>query len=461
MVIKKLVHLTVALLFVMSFTACSSDDGGKRNDIPSADQQNTNQANPNQDNTKPAEPAKSANEEAPQTSNDPVTLKLAMNAWLAEGEYEAYFENPVKEHYPHITLEFINLSEPETNLEQLVITGNIPDIVQSANPIIYTFTDTGMADSIEPLITKHQFDLSALNAVAVESVKTATGNDDLIGLPWTMHFNATYYNKDIFDQFGVDYPHDGMTWEEARSKATQLTRFENEVQYRGLEPDVPSRIVSIFNRGFIDVEMDQATFNTDEWKNVFAFLKRVYEIPGNEEFRWVPASNNQFMIDQTLAMLTSINLLPNFKDVEGLNWDMAQFPQFPELPNTGMQVDEWILHVTKQSEHKDAAFQVIATVLSEEVQLEIARNARFPVMSSEQIQTEFGSNMPHLEGKNLQAAFLTDPAPALPASALAAQGQAISQEAFFRVMRDGQDINSALAQANEELNQKIAEVLAQ
>lgn len=451
MFLRKMKMLAILLIVVIAFAACSNEEGSSAGDSNPTPPENSSPSNL---------PSDSNQEEPPKVSDEPVTIKLAMNAWLAEGEYEAYFENPVKERHPHITLDFINISDPQNNLEQLVITGNIPDIVQSANPIIYTFTDTGMADNIEPLITKHNFDLSKLNEVAVESVKMATGDDYLTGLPWTMHFNATYYNKDIFDQFGVDYPHDGMTWEEARAKAVQLTRFENEVQYRGLEPDVPSRIASIFNRGLIDVETNEATLDTEEWRRTFTFLKSVYDIPGNEEFRWVPASNDQFMKDQTLAMLTSINLLPNFKDVEGLNWDMAQFPQFPDFPNTGLQVDEWILHVTAQSEHKDAAFQVIATVLSEEVQLEIARNARFPVMASEQIQAEFGSNMPHLEGKNLQAAFLTNPAPALPASALAGLGQGISQQAFFRVMREGQDINSALAQANEELNQKIAEVLA-
>lgn len=450
MSLKKILMFAVMLVFIFAFAACSSDEGTAPIN---------NDSNHNNSNQTPQD-SNNNNEEPPQASNEPVTVKIAMNNWLAEGEYEAYFENPVKERYPHITLEWINLSDPETNLDQLVITNNIPDIVQSANPIIYTFTDTGMADNIEPLITKHNFDISKLNEVAVESVKIATGDDYLTGLPWTMHFNATYYNKDIFDKFGVDYPHDGMTWEEARAKAVQLTRFEDEVQYRGLEPDVPSRMASIFGRGFIDVETNEPTLNTEEWRRTFTFLKSVYDIPGNEEFRWVPASNNQFMVDQRLAMLTSINLLPNFKDVEGLNWDMAQYPQFPEFPDRGMQVDEWILHVTQQSEHKDEAFQVIATVLSEEVQLEIARNARFPVMSSEQIQEEFGSNMPHLEGKNLQAAFLTNPAPALPASALAGQGQGISQQAFFRVMQDGQDINSALAQADEELKQKIAEILA-
>lgn len=409
----------------------------------------------------PNTPAQEPEKETPPAKPDPVTLKFAYSqTWLGEGEYEAYFLEPVKKRYPHITLEVINLSNPDTAIDKLAITGTIPDIVQSANPIIYTFTDTGMADNIEPLIKKHNFDLSKLNSAAVESVKIATGDDFLTGLPWTMHFNATYYNVDLFDKFGADYPFDGMTWEEARELAVKLTRNEDGVQYRGLEPDVPSRMASIFSMGYLDTKTNKATLNNDTWKKVFEYIKSVYDIPGNETYRWVPASNNQFMVEKTLAMLPGLNLLPNFKDIQDLNWDMAQFPQFKELPNTGNQVDEWILHVTKQSKHKDEAFQVIATVLSEEVQMEIARNARFPIVSSPKIQEEFGKNRPHLEGKNLQVAFKTQPATAIPATKLSGIGSTISQQAFTKVMKEGVDINTALNQADEELNLKIQEALA-
>lgn len=390
---------------------------------------------------------------------DPVTLQLGLNVgWMGEWEVDLYFTNPVKERYPHIELEIINLSDPDFALDKLVVTGQIPDLVMSANPIIYVFTDTGMEDNIEPLIEKYRFDLSKLNENAVASIKTATGNDFLNGLPWTMHFNATYYNKDIFDKFGVPYPYDGMTWEEARELAVRLTRFEDGVQYRGLETDSPSHFASIFSQPFIDVETNKASLNNDVWKRAFSFMKSVYDIEGNHEYVWPLANLNQFLREQRLAMLPSLNLLSHFKNADGFNWDLSQYPQFEDYPNTGTQVDAWILHITKQSEHKDQAFLVLETVLSEEVQIELARNARFPIMDTPAIQEQFGKGQDYLQGKNLQAAFLTTPSPALPATPLNNHGQPILQAAFHRYM-DGTDLNTVLLQAEEELNQKIAEVL--
>jgi multiple sugar transport system substrate-binding protein len=88
--------------------------------------------------------------------------------------------------------------------------------------------------------------------------------------------------------------------------------------------------------------------------------------------------------------------------------------------------------------------------------MDMSRNGRFPILQNKAIQDEFGKNIPYLQGKNLKAIFLTQPAAPVPPSKDGAAGQAISQEAFKKVM-NGTDINSALREADEALNKKIAE----
>lgn len=421
--------------------------------------------------TNDTEPAPTVNSEAaqqtetpetPSAAPEPVTLKIAyQKSWQAEGEFEAYFIEPVRKRYPHITIEEIDTTNSKTTLEKLMIDGIIPDIVQSANTVMFMFTDTGMANNMEPLIKKHNFDVSKLNPVAVETVKTASGDDNLIGLPWTMMSHATYYNKDLFDRFGVSYPDDGMTWEEMRTLAVKLTRTVDGVQYRGLVPDTPNFLASTFGQGYWNMKTNKATINTDTWKRVFELGKSIHDIPGNEYFKGAPSRRDRLIVERTLAMYPTQNILPVFENVTDLNWDIVQFPSFKDLPNTGYEADTWILNVTKQSKHQDAAFQVIATVLSEEVQLEMTRNARDPVYVSPVIKQEFGKNMPYLQGKNLQAIFKTQSATALPSSALNSAGRTAIFAAYDKVMMEGLDVNTALRQADEQMNLKIAEALAQ
>lgn len=389
-------------------------------------------------------------------SADPVTLTFAISmGWLGPDEFRMYFEEPVRKRYPNITLEVIDMSKPEFTLDKIIAGGTVPDIVMTASPLLYRLLGTGVEYNMEPLIQKFKFDLSKYNQIAIESVKTASQKNELIGLPWSMHFSALYYNQDIFNKFGVPYPKDGMTWEEVRELAKKLTRYENGVQYRGLEPDKSTRVASVLSYGFIDPKTEKATVNNDNWKRIFELLKSIYDIPGNDKFGLAGAGYNQFVKDRTLAMLATVNILPNMKEAQDLNWDMAQYPSFGELKNTGMQVDEWILHVTAQSKHKDQAFQVISTVLSDDVQTEIAKNGRFPVLTGKSVEDVFGSNLAYAKGKHLQAAFMTKPAKALPVSKYDSFAEDRMASTIGTVVKGEKDINTILREAEEAINANI------
>lgn len=430
-------RLLAFLFFLILLSACQNSEEG-----PNPAQKSE---------TSPAD----SNSVTAEVNLEPVNVLVGLSVhWLGEGEIDQYFIDSVKEVYPHITVDIIDISAPENNtVEKLVISGNVPDIFMTASPIINRFTGFGLEYNMEPLIEQHQFDLSRLNTVAVESVKTAAQTDHLIGLPWTMHFSALYYNKGIFDLFGVEYPDDGLTWNEAYDLAVRLTRKEGDVQYRGLEPDIPPRLAPILSIEVFD-DSGKANVTTDEWQKVFEMAKRFYDIPGNENYAFTTAAWNQFAVDQTLAMYPTLNYLPNLKDVEGLDWDIAQYPSFEERPNVGMMVDMWILHITSQSKNKDAAFKVIETILSDEVQLELSKNARFPIVQSDEIREVFGTNMPHLAGKHLDAAFMSEPAPALPVTEFDAVARAELEKAMAKVISEGMDINTALRQAEQIINQE-------
>ncbi|WP_158301713.1 ABC transporter substrate-binding protein [Paenibacillus mesophilus] len=422
-----------ALSLLLFATACSSGNDGKASEQPAGD-----------------------NKAPPKVSTEPVTIKFALSmGWLGPDEFKNYVEEPVKKRFPYITIEPIDLSKPDNSFDKLMASGVIPDLVMTASPIIYRFVGTGMEDNIEPLIKKFNFDLSRLNPVAVESVKSASRQNNLIGLPWTMHFSGLYYNKDIFDKFGVPYPKDGMTWEDARELAKKVSRSDGGGQYRGLEPDKSTRVASVLSYGFIDPVTEKPTVNNDNWKKIFELLKSIYDIPGNSTPRYAGSGFDQFKKERTLAMLASNNNLPNLKDTQDLNWDLAQYPSFKERPNTGMQVDEWILHVTAQSKYKDQAFQVISTILSDEVQTEIARNARLPVLKANNIEQEFGKNLAYLQGKNVKAAFKTNAAKALPVSKYDSFAEEYITRAIEPVVKGEKDINTALREAEEQISKNI------
>ena len=44
------------------------------------------------------------------------------------------------------------------------------------------------------------------------------------GFPLSLQINVLFYNKNIFDGFGVSYPQDAMTWDEFIETAKRVTR---------------------------------------------------------------------------------------------------------------------------------------------------------------------------------------------------------------------------------------------
>ena len=53
-------------------------------------------------------------------------------------------------------------------------------------------------------------------------------NDGVYGLPWIAQPVVLYYNKDIFDEMGVEYPNPDWTWDDFKAAAIALT---NEAHY--------------------------------------------------------------------------------------------------------------------------------------------------------------------------------------------------------------------------------------
>lgn len=300
-------------------------------------------------------------------------------------------------------------------------------------------------------------DLSRFEPETLDAVKEAASKDYLVGLPYTRHFSALYYNKDIFDRFGVDYPADGLTWEEATDLARQVTRFDEGVQYRGLEPNVPERMASQLSLPFVDPETNQSAFTSELWKKVFNQMVEIYSIPGNEDFKHKGSALEQFTKDRTLAMLAELNIITEESMSSDPDyWDMASYPVFPEAPNRETGPDLHVLLISSTSKYKDDAFRVISAVVSDEVQVEMARHGKLNVMADSKLKAAFAENLDYMKGKNIQGVFRNMPAEPYPPALHDRDAISIINDELKQVITNGKDVNTALRDADERLNQVIS-----
>jgi multiple sugar transport system substrate-binding protein len=307
------------------------------------------------------------------------------------------------------------------------------------------------------MIKKYNLDLGKFDPTLIQAVKTSAESDNLLGMPYTMHFGAMYYNKDLFDKFSVSYPADGMTWDEAIELSKKLTRTEGGVSYRGLEPDVHViRQSSQLSLPLIDPKTHKAVLSANNgWKNVFDMEKRLYDAQGVKS---VNNSFSRFVKNRTYAMFPSLNMISELGLYPDLNWDMATYPVFKEAPGKGPQFDAHVMLISSTTKDKDAAFRIITVLVSDEVQTAMARHARVPALKDPKLKEVFGQDIPYLQGKRVASAFKTSPAAPYVPTQFVNIANAEAENALKEVVKGNVDINTALRNADEIINKKIEEL---
>ncbi|TMV47738.1 extracellular solute-binding protein [Paenibacillus mesophilus] len=383
---------------------------------------------------------------------EPVTLTLYMPAAFPIQEY---IVSAVKKKYPHITLQPVVRGAGKLP-QELVSAGSFPDLIYQSTPWYAELLDLNLLHDLNELVKKNKLDLAKLDPLALDAIKMWGAKGELYALPFYRNFGVLYYNKDLFDKFGVSYPKDGMTWEEAAELARKVTRTDGGTEYRGLDASGTYEGVSQMSANFVN-EAGKANLQAESFVAALNNLKTIYGIPGNKR-----GKNMQDFYKGTVAMSAFWNVLGNFEDMykkgTPMNWDMVAMPTYKQAPGRSYQVDSHNLSISTLSKHKEAAFQVIAYLTSKEVQAEIVKDGYVSALTDPELEKTFGSNMQSLKGKNIQAIFKLKSAPLYKVTKYDPTAQEFLEKALNEVLTDGKDVNTALREANEKANQKIETV---
>ncbi|WP_158606705.1 ABC transporter substrate-binding protein [Paenibacillus ginsengarvi] len=396
----------------------------------------------------------------PAEANKPVTITVFNPSNYSDYLWNNLWVEPIKKKYPHITLVNVK-NEKGSSLAELVTANRVPDIIQGSGvKSTFEYNDLGIVDDMTPLMKANGFDIGGIDPISIDNLKIDKKDAKIYGLPVGQGHAALYYNKDLFEKFGVPYPKDGMNWDEVYELTKKLTRTDGGVKYRGFDFvadfQIPYNQLSL---PFIDNKTDKAVVQTDGWKTLFSTMKRFYEIDGNNPGA-LPNVFNPFLKDKTVAMFAVPNILsPLIESTQnGLNWDMVTLPTFANGPKTGIQPVVSGLYVTKTSSNKNEAFRVVAHLLSEEVQTERSRIGEPSILKKPEIKKTFAVDMPHTKGRNV-IAFVSG-SPAISPSSVsrydALAGTEMAKK-FKEVAFNGKDINTALREAEEIINKKIDE----
>ncbi|RKN62071.1 ABC transporter substrate-binding protein [Paenibacillus ginsengarvi] len=396
-----------------------------------------------------AEPDKTA--EAP-AKPDPVTISILSTGGLPEGELDLMYALAMKQ-YPHITIKKLT-----GKIENLVTTGDTPDIIITHTGNIDSYQDFNLLTDITPLLQTQKVDTSPLDQVALNAHRV-TKPGELNGLPFWENFIALYYNKDIFDKFGVEYPKDGMTWEETIELAKKVSRTDGGTNYQGLAQYAIQRFGRIMGATLYDTKNMKGTFETPQWKEVFELVNKIHSIPGNEApVPFTTVRNDSFLKDRNLAMYATVNLLTQLAEAgkSGMNWDVVQYPSLPGYKDVFDEVNAGSLAITSTSKHKEAAALVLKAFISEDMQAMISRKlARQTALRDQKLNNQIGAEIPELKGKNVAGIFKSHAVELKNRGKYVGQVGTIMEKHFANYYNKQVDVNTALRSANEEVNKLL------
>ncbi|RKN64311.1 extracellular solute-binding protein [Paenibacillus ginsengarvi] len=392
-------------------------------------------------------------------SDKKVELIVFLNS-ITRGDLEKYYIQPAKEKFPNFTIRGEN-----RDISQMIAAGEMPDIiVGSKGTISDIMYKNDLVGDVGDLVKKYSYDVTKLEPALVDIMRTF-GGGNIIGLPLHVNNKVMYYNKDLFDRFGVAYPKDGLNWDEAYEIAKKMTRVENGVLYRGFSDRWGDTFFAAnpFSLSYLSPKEERSTFiENDRWKIIADNFKRFYTLPGLQFDSKTSSQEEDRKIFEKGTSAMSIFIPDAGPKDWNFAWDIVSVPYYTQNQGVSQQVNGLFNYITKGSKNREAAFQFAAWMTSAEMQTMLAKEGRVPALKDEAIKKQFMQNVPLYSGKNIKAFISGKYAPQGPArdAGLVKGFENPAQRLLFQEMQnvivEGKDLNSAFRDADEAIRKALA-----
>ncbi|WP_062108278.1 ABC transporter substrate-binding protein [Bacillus niameyensis] len=438
---KRSLVFIILIGLLLIFTACSKgteDVGGN------ADQNDNDKGNDTATNT-----------DVGDGEREKVTIKIAFP--LSEEWFDARF-GTTDEKLEHIDLEYVPYGGTSEALQEMFAEDIQPDIIVGDYPPI---KELKLGYPLDDLAEKHGFDLNRFDPSLLSFMRSLDDEGKVAGFPDGGSFFGLYYNKDVFDALGKEYPDPKvpMTWDEMLDLAREMTVKQGETQYIGLGGGIGVALAQFAPRktdpdtGEVLLEKNQA------FKRYLDLYEQWMNIPGMKDPE-LPS----FAEDQTVAMFIASNNFfswgfgnPDPEEIE--QFDLAPIPVWSDLPTATPAKNAWPMVIANYSEHKDEAFEVLMTYMDPEIQIGMAKSMMLqtPLIDSE-ILENYASEVPSYEGKNIEAYFFGESAEYEGRQSNWDQYVDIG-EAERKIREENMDVVTVLRELAEESDGKIKEAM--
>jgi len=336
-----------------------------------------------------------AEEAEAEAEGEAITLKWAI--W--DKDITPYWE-ALKTGYeaanPNVTIEMVDLGSTDymtVLATELSGSGSDFDVVTIKDvPGYATLVSKNTLEPLDSYISEAGIDLSQYGGVD----KQVTVDGSLYELPFRNDFWVVFYNKDIFDAKGIEYPTNDMTFEEYDALAKQVTDTTFGSQVYGTHYHTWRSAVQLF--GVLDGKHTILDGNYDYFKTYYdmvlaqedAQVCRNYADLSAEGLHYSAAFSGGDVAMMNMGswyISTLISSLQSGEYDSSLcgNWGMVKYPHAEGVEAGSTLGTITGLSVTSVSDQKDAAFDFVEWVSGAEGAKVMAETGNFPAIMNDEV----------------------------------------------------------------------------
>ncbi|MFE5321067.1 extracellular solute-binding protein [Paenibacillus sp. NPDC056579] len=321
-----------------------------------------------------------------------MTLKVA---YFHENTFMMNYGKAFTIRYPNMSVQVI---PTETNGNQALDKEKLLELIDKENPdVLYMSSELygelakeGRLYPLDAVMKQDRYDLQSLYSGMTGTLREL-GGGKLYGLAPTYEMEALYYNKELFDKFGIPYPNDKMSWEEVLLLAARFPaggKPEERIygllaNYYGSPSALAARIGKTKGISLLSPDGKQATVNTEGWKNVWSmaiggfqqgFIYQPQPRPQRSMMMEEMYKENPFITGKAAMTLSSFSLAGDLKEavsrykMSSFPWDIVTEPVDPARPNESSSFFMGgVYAVSAKSEHLRPAWEMIKLINSPEI----------------------------------------------------------------------------------------------
>ncbi len=315
---------------------------------------------------------------------------------------------------------------------------------------------------LTPLIAADGIDTSAYGGV----VEQITVNGKVYALPFRSDFWVIFYNKALFDEAGVPYPTNDMTFEEYDALAREVTHGSGASKVYGAHYHTWRSAVQLF--GILDGK-HKITDGGD-----YSYLKPYYEMVLNQQkdgicqdyatlktssthYSGVFYNNSVAMMNMGSWFIATLIQQVGAGNADCTDWGIVKYPHAEGVEPGSTLGTITSLAVSRASKNQEAAWDFVNFVTGEEGAEVLAATGTFPAIQTESTAATisaipgFPQDEQSIEALNVSNLYLE-----MPLHEKSAEIEVVLNQVHDEIMTNNIGIDAGLAKMGTQVDRVLA-----